>query len=541
MNISVKQISSLEKIRSAADLGHEVSHARLLRGERYSYQVVLVSDRPGCVRVEAVSPLKDWVRLYMVRDTVMDYPQNQDNCDGDYLTDRPGLMPDLLEPLGPREGRQMIAQGLNTFWVTVEIPADFDAGEWELVLRFLAEGDCAAEAVMAFEVLSRDLPAQELLFTQWFHVDCIASYHGVEIYSEAHWSLIDRYMCLAGQLGMNMILTPVITPPLDTEFGACRPNTQLAGIRKRGEQYVFDFSRLARWLELCRKNGIEYFEISHLYSQWGADYAPNIFVMENGAERHLFGWHVKADDPMYEAFLRQFLPALLDFLKQAGVAGKCFFHISDEPSGAHLENYRRAYRVVKPLLGESHMMDALSHYGFYREGLVENPVCAVDAIGPFLENGAENLWVYYCCAQGKLVSNRFLAIPSCRNRILGLQMYKYGIKGFLHWGYNFYYSQLSRYEVDPYTTSSADRAFPSGDPFSVYPHKDGPRKSVRAEVFFEALQDMQVCRALEAVIGRPAVVEMIDREAGMALTFVDYPRNSGFIPTLMEKMKQMLK
>ena len=186
------------------------------------------------------------------------------------------------------------------------------------------------------------------------------------------------------------------------------------------------------------------------------------------------------------------------------------------------------------------MMDALSDVDFYREGLIENPVCANDAMMPFLQCGAENLWAYYCCAQGEGVGNRFLAMPSYRNRILGLQMYKFGIKGFLHWGYNFYFSVLSRYPINPYTTTSADGAFPSGDPFSVYPGKDGPIPSLRAKVFYEALQDIRVCWALEAKIGRAAVIRLIDSEAGMDVTFTDYPRNSRFIPALMEKMKALL-
>ena len=39
--------------------------------------------------------------------------------------------------------------------------------------------------------------------------------------------------------------------------------------RVKGE-YRFDFSELKRWIDLCKKCGIEYYEMSHLFSQWGA-------------------------------------------------------------------------------------------------------------------------------------------------------------------------------------------------------------------------------------------------------------------------------
>ena len=41
-------------------------------------------------------------------------------------------------------------------------------------------------------------------------------------------------------------------------------------------------------------------------------------------------------------------------------------------------------------------------------------------------------------------------------------------------------------------------------------------------------------------LGREAVVALIDGEAGMEVTFTDYPRNSTYVPALMEKMKDML-
>ena len=153
----------------------------------------------------------------------------------------------------------------------------------------------------------------------------------------------------------------------------------------------------------------------------------------------------------------------------------------------------------------------------------------------------ENLWAYYCCAQHKGVSNRFIAMPSYRNRILGFQLYKYGIKGFLQWGYNFYFSQLSLYEINPYVTTSAERAFPSGDAFSVYPGKDGPLLSLRALVFKEALQDIRLCRLLERLIGKDKVISAIDAAAEMNITFTDYPRNNIFIPEVNNRLKNMLK
>lgn len=132
-------------------------------------------------------------------------------------------------------------------------------------------------------------------------------------------------------------------------------------------------------------------------------------------------------------------------------------------------------------------------------------------------------------------------MPSYRNRILGLQIYKYNLEGFLQWGYNFYYTFASLKKINPYVTSSGDRWVPSGDAFSVYPVQGGAIPSLRAIVFRDALYDVEICRTLEKYIGRDKVIELIDSEAGLNLTFSDYPRNNTYILNLIEKMKKMIQ
>lgn len=337
-----------------------------------------------------------------------------------------------------------------------------------------------------------------------------------------------------------MIYTPVLTPALDTAAGVKRRCTQLVGIEKKGSEYLFDFSLLKRWLSICRKNKIEYIEISHLFSQWSLEYSPNIEVTENGESSCMFGWNVKATDPSYKDFLEQFLPQLIDFLRDEEVLDKCYFHISDEPSQNHIGAYRYAHDIVVPMLKGCKVIEALSNIDFYEMELVNIPVTATSHIEPFLEKHIKHQWAYYCCAQSDKVGNRFLSMPSYINRILGLQLYKYDIEGFLQGGYNFYNSGFSLYEINPYITTSADKTFPSGDSFSVYPGKDGPPPSMRAFVFKDALQDISICRMLEKQIGKEAVIKLMEEEAGMETTFSQYPRDNEFVPKLIEKMKNII-
>lgn len=361
------------------------------------------------------------------------------------------------------------------------------------------------------EILDIELPEQNLIYTNWFHADCIATHYGVDILSERHWDLIKKYMEMAVKTGMNMILTPIFTLPLDTEVGGERPTVQLVDIEKREDIYIFDFANLKRWMDMAKSVGIKYFEMAHLFSQWGVKTAPKIVVTENYEKKKMFGWHEPATGEPYRNFLNQFLPAIDKFLAEEGYKDVTYFHVSDEPGMHVYDNYVAAKEMVKDYLKDYHIIEALSDYEFYEKGLVPYPVPANDHIKPFLENHVPDLWTYYCCAQQKNVSNRLIAMPSWRTRCLGMQLFKYDIKGFLHWGFNFYYTCLSRRPVDPFTETDAGGAFPAGDAFCVYPGPDGPWSSIRAEVFLFGLQDLRLLRLLETKMSHDEIVAMLEQ------------------------------
>lgn len=326
-------------------------------------------------------------------------------------------------------------------------------------------------------------------------------------------------------------MTPIFTQPLDTQVNGERTTVQLCNIFLDKGQYSFDFSLLARWCAICKAEGIEYLELAHLFTQWGAQKTPKIFVKENGKLVKKFGWHVDATDSEYRKFLEAFLPALIKQLNLLGYDKQhLLFHISDEPTEAQLESYKKAKDMVADLLKGCTIVDALSSFEFYKKGVLENPIPANDHIQPFIDNGVENLWTYYCVAQGSFVPNRFFSLPSARNRIMGLLMYYYNIKGFLHWGYNFYNSAYSINHIDPYNNSTAGNFFPSGDAYLVYPASNYEALlSLRAEVQTDGFDDYRALRLLEKKMGREYVISLIDKQVGYKITFKHYPRSSQFL------------
>ena len=185
-------------------------------------------------------------------------------------------------------------------------------------------------------------------------------------------------------------------------------------------------------------------------------------------------------------------------------------------------------------------MDALSDYEIYEKGYVDTPVSATRTIDDFIEHDVDNVWAYYCCGEGKYnLSNRFIAMPSYRNRIMGIQLYKYNIDGFLQWGYNFYYTQLSTKLINPYVCNDAEGGFPGGDAFSVYPGADGPEPSLRLLVFYEGLCDMRALKYLESLVGADKVKALVDKYG--EITFREYPRNAEYILNLRREVNAMIE
>ena len=548
MQFTLKQISSLEKIRNAADLNcAEVFQKTAMAGERVSYQICL-NGTPTLrnISVSLESELADHITLYDVKSVVMDRPTTYPDLDPeDYITLEPGLMPDLMVPLSLQNNLTQVSPYATTLWVRVDLPKDITPGTYMIKITYHLfqqdHLDCELSTTMKLEVIPAVLPEQKLIYTRWFYADCIADYHNVEAYSQKHWELIEKYIAAAADVGINMILVPVHTPPLDTEIGTTRTCVQLVDIEKKGDLYEFNFDKFHRFIDICKRNNIKYFEIAHMFSQWGAKCAPNIMVTENGVKDYMFGWHVAANSPEYISFLKQYIAAISAELVKSGISENTYFHISDEPGLHTIDTYKIASDIMRPLIGSSKTFDALSKYEFYENGLVECPVTGVAHIHDFLEHQIPNQWTYYCCGPQQVFTNDFMAMPSYRTRIIGFQMYRYDIKGFLHWGLNFYNSSRSTYHINPYVTTSSDGAFPSGDPFILYPGQDSVFGCIRGEVFYEALQDMRICQALEQLIGREAVVQMIDDAAGYTLRFDRYPKGNQYTENLRTAMIEKIK
>ncbi len=597
-------IHSLEKVFPNSDSNTWTSCQKLsaLQGETISFQIAYRTTDQTVVPLTICTDTE--LEHYQIRN-VCYVPSTHSTYHATGFDG--GIFPDLLDDCN---GTLTATAQWKSLWIDIK-PDTKEVGTYPIQFTFKTmDGQTYPSLSLSIEVIPIELPKQQILHTEWLHTDCLANYYHVEPFSEQWWTITENFISHAAQHSINMILTPVLNPPLDTAKGRERTNIQLTDIdyNVTTNTYEFNFDKLERWVFICRQAGIRNFELSHLFSQWDGAFAPNIYVnqyetyeeevtieeevplteeelealkAELNQEKEIsnseeeseldieieedmkktkivtrtefvqkqrflgtvkqFGWHTPSNSESYIAFLDSFLPALTSKLVDLNMASHTYFHIFDEPNAACIEQYRWIRNRFDQYLKSFRIIDAISDVAYYKEGMISYPAAASDAIAPFLDANVPHLWTYYCCAQDTKVSNRFFTMPSSQNRILGVQLYKYQIQGFLHWGYNFYNSFLSLNPINPYLCTDADGVLPSGDAFLVYPGIDQtPKDSIRMMVLEEAFSDIRALSLLEKQIGYDAVIELIEKDID-PITFDCYPTDSNYLIQLRETVNQKLK
>jgi hypothetical protein len=489
------------------------------RGERCSLQVVFrtgAQERAVRAAAQAPEPLATTVRRvgyvpmpHRSTDTPLD-----DTEGGDHL---PGLVPD---PLFPEDTLHAGPHETNAFWITLHIPPDARPGQYPLAITLAAGGEEPATLTAQNTVHGAALaPRRDFAVTHWLYADALCDWYHVELYQEAFWPVVDPYLANLVAHGQDTIYVPLLTPPID---GVKRP-TQLLGVSRDGDAYHFDWSLVRRWVEAARAQGLSRFEWTHLFTQWGAQHAPRVYAGHGETASLLWPPDTGATSDVYRNFLGQLLPAFERFLHAEDLLDRSFFHLSDEPHGAaHLASYRAARELLRELAPWMRVMDALTELDFARTGLTDIPIPLLTTAPAFVEAGFP-AWAYFCCVPRGRYLNRFLDTPLAKIRMAGWLLYRNRARGFLHWGYNYWYKRQTTQLIDPYLVSDA-LAWPGwsyGDPFVVYPGAHGPVDSLRWEVFAESLQDYALLQAA----GIPADDAML----GDIQDYATFPRDASWI------------
>ena len=197
--LRTKLSSSLENCFVDANINDYPALSRLsaLKNERISFQLLCSFDESSTVR-RILFDLKidgEMARYVKVRE-VMGVPAAMPvmpNVPADnYLRTEPGLYPDLLIPLRYDSRVSVVYHNLCAIWVEIDLSQvnDVKAGEYSLNFSLVDGEHVASTAKITLDIIDAELPPQSLIFTQWFHCDCLASYYNCDVWSERHWEIV---------------------------------------------------------------------------------------------------------------------------------------------------------------------------------------------------------------------------------------------------------------------------------------------------------------------------------------------------------------
>ena len=507
-----KIVSSIEKILLEKEPKGANNRSYMMKNEKMSFQLAFFND--AYARKHNTLMVSGTLAPYVTLRSVENVPVTYTSPDADdyYIGKTAGLYPDLLKPLG-KMGVVLPCRQWKGIWVSIENKDGLPVGKHTLNFTLTSEeNEVLSTLTYTLEVLDICAEENSLVMTNWMHYDCICQWHKVKPFTSGFYRVFQKYLQAYVDVGFTMLLVPIFTPPLDTEYGAERMTTQLVQIEVVDGEYRFDFSLLREFIRFAKEKGIQYFEFGHLFTQWGGKFCPKIVAKNNGKMQKIFGWHVHSTSAEYVAFLDAFLPKLYQEIMAMGIQEISYLHLTDEPNKSHTESYTKCCEIVKKHMQGIPILDALSETVFYEKGLVDVPVISIEHYESFVPLSIKKLLVYACCYPDHgYYFNRFINMPGLRTRILGVQLYQTGVQGFLHWGFNFWKTELSRKNINPFLVNDAGGAFPAGDGFTVYPGENAPLDSIRNEIISDCWCDYKALLLAEKKVGRKGVLAVLDK------------------------------
>ncbi|WP_347242811.1 glycoside hydrolase domain-containing protein [Thermogutta sp.] len=472
-------------------------HLEAARNEYESAQLVVKSPTPVKEVTVKVSELlheneKDRISEDHIRVRFIGYIHLDKNTPDSELVRVATAPCDVPDPLLEDSTIALAADQAQPVWITVFVPKDAKPGTYRGTVTVSLDGE-ETKLPITLKVFSFVLPAERHLFvTNWFNLGNIARAHRVELYSDAFWLILERYARNMAEHRQNVVLTPW---------------SLIESARQQDGSLSFDYSRFDRFVETFLRAGVsDGIEISHLgYPEGG--WGGRVVLSKLRAKDVKTGSSVTLG---YSEGLKPFLENLEHHLEEKGWLSKAMIHVSDEPAIMNVDSWREASALVRQAAPRIRRIDAIETTDF--EGCLEIWVPKLSQYDAWREtfekhrNSAE-LWYYICCHPfGNVYPNRFLDFPGTSVRVLHWINYRYDLKGYLHWGWNFW-------GENPFGVPREN--LPPGDTHIVYPGRDGPLDSVRWEIQRESLEDFEYLYLLQNKI------EQIRKHFGAAAQAID--------------------
>lgn len=501
-------IDPLTKVFTDTKLtGSDMPFAEVARGEYATLQIIVrcdkkiesltVSPQPLCCENAKLENIKSRFVGYVP------YKFSAEQPASDRIMSPPAMCPDILLEdktisLEPNKNQPI--------WLTIEIPKDAQPGFYSGFVNIsgFADGqELSTRVFVHVKVYNVTLGKSRLWMSNWLYMTRYRPSESTDVnlaklekFSPMYWDLMRKYARDMAQHRLNM----AFLSPLELTEYSFAPDDRLK----------FDFTNFDRAVQIFIDEGvIGRIEGAHLggriNDEWTNQFETYIYIYK---WKKFVKSNALPDSPEAIYFYSQFLPALQEHLKQKNWLNIYYQHVADEPITENAKSYNTLVRLVRKYAPQFKIIEAchttklttplniwVPQLNFLRQNF--------DFYKQRQRSGNE-AWFYTSMYPQGEYANRFWELPLLKTRILHWINFKYGITGYLHWGYNFWNN-------NPFKNVGFENTkMPDGDEWIVYPGTNGPLDSIRFEALRDGVDDYELLSML-AQSNPNAAMKLVDR------------------------------
>lgn len=531
--VTIVPVDPLEKIfRETAFFNAVDPTANVARGEEATFQVVIRSRYPISSLTADVDTLMSDV--HAITNVHVGYVgfvhvgRSEPNPSSDRLNVSSGWYPD---PILEKESIDLPANDAQPIWVSVQVPVDAIPGIYSGLLRIngiLREKTFEYTLPVHIHVYPVTVDKSSLWVSNWYTTSpqTIGELFGkksVKPYSGDYW----RYIHLLADKMAEYRQNVALISPLQLAKYSIDATGKLA----------IDFSNFDKTVDIFRKAGVSgRIEGGHLAvraGDWNSDFVLRVPSLHGDST--VFR-NLPLNNDSTRHFYSVFIPELLQHLKSKGWDSIYLQHVADEPIDQNAASYTAIARYIKHLAPGLKIIDAC--HSTKLDGSVQVWVPQLDYLDKDYDfykarqKSGDEVWYYTCLDPKGEYANRFIDLPLIKARLLPWIDYRYGITGYLHWGFDFWnddpYAETTGIQTDSGTI------LPGGDSWIVYPGNHRLISSIRLEAMRDGIADYALLEMLNRK--KPGSADSIARQ--VVFGFDRYDTN---IPAFRQKRKAILQ